>query len=111
MTQDPGTVHTIEFFTYDDNGDLAAADATPVVTVHAPDGTDTLPTVTTPSTGRYLAEYTIGTDLPGRYWWEATAEVATEPVYSSGRFTVRDPEADELGTAYPYGLASWVSAV
>ena len=107
MTQDPGTVHTIEFFTYDDAGDLAATDATPTVTVTGPTGTtDVVPT--SPSTGRYVGEFT-NPDSPGRYWWTAAAEVASEPVARSGHWTVRDVDAEEGGTGFAHGLATFPS--
>lgn len=106
-THNPSTVYTVELWTYDDLGNLAAADATPVVTVHPPDGSSSLPTVTTPSTGYYTAEYTIPDDTPGRYWWEATADVDAEPVYRAGHFQVRDVQAEEEGSAFVDGLASF----
>jgi hypothetical protein len=56
-TIDVGDVYVIAVSTYDTAGVLANA-TTCVITVTAPDGTITTPTVTNPSTGNYQASFT-----------------------------------------------------
>jgi len=77
-------------------------------TVHAPDGTDTEPTVTFGATGQSLATFTAS--VIGRHVveWVATGAVTGS---EWGRFDVRDSETEQAGTAFPQGLSSWVPAV
>jgi len=86
-TYDLGDGVNLEHLVYDRDNELTAA--TVVLTVTAPDGTTSTPSLTNPSTGRYVADTVIPDQVGG--WsgaWMVTGAVTDLVTFA---FTVADP--------------------
>lgn len=99
-----GQLVTLDFFTYDSEGNLQNCDSTPTVTCAQADTTTTNPT-----TGRYTV--TFEPTARGRHVVELTGVLDTLPEYGVQYVTVHDGEAEAGGGPFPYGVSSWESAV
>lgn len=99
---------SVSFFTYDAAGNLQNADATPTLTVNYPGGVETL-TPTNPTTGRYTVTHEA--TVKGRHVFELEGLIDAIPEYGVQYVTVHDGQAEAEGGPFPYGKASWESAV
>ena len=86
-TCDIGDAPTLSWALFSDADKTTPIDATVVLTVKAPDGTTTTPSVSHDGTGEYSASVEMTTAGTWRYRWSATGAVKAA---DEGRIIVRE---------------------
>lgn len=100
---------TVEWFCYDADNVLTDCDDTPTVTVTGPGINREEVSTTNPQTGRYTSTYHPTDD--GRFTFEFSGAIDAVADYQAQSRTVHDAVEEGQQRGFPYGLASWESAV